>query len=152
MDMIAINPAFIRALEPRLLRQAERAVRSRAVAEDLVQETWMAAHQSFDSFGGRSLLSTWVSGILRRKIVDHFRRSKPVSPLEEERLTEQAHRPDEGRLDRTAALGVVERTLAALPDLERQAVSLCDVRQLDRDAAAAELGITRNHLRVLLHR
>jgi hypothetical protein len=44
---------------------------------------------------------------------------------------------------------VATRSLAALGELERQAVLLCDVQELERDQTAGRLGITRGHLRVL---
>ena len=42
--------------------------------------------------------------------------------------------------------------MADLTDLERRAVTLCDVEDLDRDEASERMGVTRGHLRVLLHR
>lgn len=45
------------------------------LAEDLVQETLLAAWQARDSFAGNSSESTWLAAILKRKIIDHFRRN-----------------------------------------------------------------------------
>jgi RNA polymerase sigma-70 factor (TIGR02943 family) len=45
------------------------------LAEDLVQETLLAAWQARDSFVGKSSESTWLVAILKRKIIDHFRRN-----------------------------------------------------------------------------
>ncbi|MBW2689442.1 MAG: sigma-70 family RNA polymerase sigma factor [Deltaproteobacteria bacterium] len=45
------------------------------LAEDLVQETLLAAWQARDSFAGKSSESTWLVAILKRKIIDHFRRN-----------------------------------------------------------------------------
>ena len=42
--------------------------------------------------------------------------------------------------------------MSELTELERQAVTLCDVQDLDRDEASERMGVTRGHLRVLLHR
>ena len=47
---------------------------SKETAEDLVQETFMIAFQSFDRFEGRSDPKTWLFGILNHKIADHFRK------------------------------------------------------------------------------
>jgi len=44
------------------------------IAEDLVQETFLAALQSRKQFEGRSALKTWLTGILKHKIMDHFRK------------------------------------------------------------------------------
>lgn len=58
----------------------------RDVAEDLVQETFLAAWRARDTFDGRSERGTWLVSILRRKIIDHFRsqaRAKAVVASEE---------------------------------------------------------------------
>lgn len=44
------------------------------IAEDLVQETFLSALQSLKQFEGRSSLKTWLTGILKHKIMDHFRK------------------------------------------------------------------------------
>lgn len=59
-----------------LFRFALLRVRDRAVAEDLVQEAMLGALQSHEQFRGQSTEQTWLIGILRHKIVDHFRRSE----------------------------------------------------------------------------
>ncbi len=46
-----------------------------ALSEDLVQETLLSAWKSRDQFAGRSTERTWLAAILKRKIIDHFRRS-----------------------------------------------------------------------------
>ena len=56
-----------------LYRYARSRVRDRELAEDLVQDTLLAALQSHDRFEGRSSVRTWLLSILRHKIVDHYR-------------------------------------------------------------------------------
>ena len=58
----------------------------RELCDDVVQETLLAALQSADTFAGRSQQRTWLIGILRHKIADHFRKAstrheKPLSAL-----------------------------------------------------------------------
>ena len=48
---------------------------SRQLAEDLVQETFLAAYKSYDSFKGQSNVKTWIFKILNNKIVDYYRKS-----------------------------------------------------------------------------
>src|SRR5215510_11637102 len=63
-------------------------VRDPLVAEDLVQETFLAALRARDRFGGRSSDRTWLVGILRHKIYDHLRRvcrERPVRNAGENR-------------------------------------------------------------------
>ncbi len=56
-------------------------VRNEAVAEDIVQETLLAAIESHDKFSNGSSEKTWLTGILKHKIIDHFRRSGKESDL-----------------------------------------------------------------------
>ena len=146
-----LDSGFIRELDPVLYGYARKRVRSEEVARDLVQDTWVAAMKALPSFAGRSSLRTWVISILRRKVVDHYRRGRPqVSFIEEAHGTEDSR--DVGQqLDDAAALALVHEHLEDLGERERKAITL-ELSGASRDAAAEELGVTRNHLRVLLHR
>lgn len=59
-----------------LFRFAFQRVRDESVAEDLVQETFLAAMRAKDRFKGQSSERTWLFGILKHKIIDHYRRKK----------------------------------------------------------------------------
>ncbi len=150
-SMAIINAATIQELSPGLFAFAYRAVRQREEAEDLVQDTWISALKTVPSFEGRSSLRTWLVSILRRRIADRFRRERPSEQLEEEKVAwEQS--PPEDRLDAYEAADIASRAMTELSELERTAVTLCDVQDLDRDEASTRMGVTRGHLRVLLHR
>jgi RNA polymerase sigma-70 factor (ECF subfamily) len=69
-----------------LFRYALQRIRRRDVAEELVQETFLAALRAHGEFGGQSSERTWLVGILRHKIVDHIRRAAQA----------RSSRPDEG--------------------------------------------------------
>lgn len=56
-----------------LLSWAEYRLGDRDLAQDLVQESFLAAYEKMDSFKGESSPKTWLSRILRNKITDHFR-------------------------------------------------------------------------------
>ncbi len=129
-------------------------------AEDLFQETFLAALEHRDRFEGRAPLRGWMAGILARKIVDHYRRTR-----RETLVTDAAEVCDpvasfapfdpatpDGDLDRRQALRAIDAAIATLPELERLAVLFCDVEQLERTGVAETLGVTAGHLRVLLHR
>jgi len=146
-----ITPAAIEELSPGLFAFAYRAVRQREEAEDLVHDTWISALRTAPSFEGRSSLRTWLVSILRRRIADRFRRARPNDPLEEEKLAAPPSTPDD-KLDAYEAAALATRAMEALTDLERRAVTLCDVEDVDRDEASELMGVTRGHLRVLLHR
>src|SRR5258708_30133454 len=70
-----------------LLRVAVLQLRDAALAEDVVQDTLLAALQGEAGFSGRSSLKTWLTGILKHKIVDAIRkkgREPAMSTLDEE--------------------------------------------------------------------
>ena len=64
-----------------LFRYAMLRLRDRPTAEDLVQETFLAALKARVSFSGKSSESTWLVGILKHKIADHFRNQAQEAPL-----------------------------------------------------------------------
>jgi RNA polymerase sigma-70 factor (ECF subfamily) len=57
-----------------LYRYAMLRVRDASAAEDAVQETLLAALQSYNNYEGRGSERTWLVGILKHKIIDHFRK------------------------------------------------------------------------------
>ncbi|TAK64207.1 sigma-70 family RNA polymerase sigma factor [Methylobacter sp.] len=63
------------AQRPILFRYALLQLRDRELADDAVQETLLAALQSASDFEGKAGLRTWLIGILKHKIADHWRRS-----------------------------------------------------------------------------
>lgn len=60
-----------------LYRFAMARVHNAFTAEDLVQETLMAAYRSYEKFSGKSTVKTWLTGILKNKIADYYRKLKP---------------------------------------------------------------------------
>ena len=63
-----------------LLRYARLQLRDPALAEDAVQETLLAALEGAARFAGKSSLRTWLTGILKHKIIDHLRRAGREPP------------------------------------------------------------------------
>jgi RNA polymerase sigma-70 factor (ECF subfamily) len=60
-----------------LFRYAVFRLKDPGIAEDLVQETFLAALQSKDRFQGKSSEKTWLFAILKHKIIDHYRKNMP---------------------------------------------------------------------------
>jgi len=68
-----------------LFRFAFVRLRDESLAEDMVQETLLSAIQSLNSYGGKATERTWLIGILKHKIIDHYRKnSKQVQITEED--------------------------------------------------------------------
>ena len=155
---------LVRQYQPRLLRLAETTVGSRAVAEEVCQETWLAVVRGVDRFEGRSSFKTWLFRIL-------LNRARTSAGKEQ-----RAGRPEEDVADRFDASGAwatppvpwsdrvddrlvaerlaarVHELLPSLPDQQRQVVLLRDVEGISAADASEVLGITDGHQRVLLHR
>lgn len=72
-----------------LYRFALGRVRDPQTAEDLVQDTFLAAMKGAASFSGRAKERTWLVGILKHKIIDHFRKHKRMFLSEDLELKEQ---------------------------------------------------------------
>lgn len=158
-DRNTLSEADVLALEPVLMGFAYRAVRQRDVARDLVQETYLAVLEALPSFEGRSSLRTWVVGILSRKVIDHYRRTKREvvsddvpEPRADDLFTATFPKAPGSQIDPQRAIRVLDEALGELPELERMAVLLCDVEQVDRENAATTMHVEPSHLRVLLHR
>lgn len=64
-----------------LYRYAFSRVRSEAIAEDLLQDTLLAALQSSTTFNYQSSVSSWLVGILKHKLIDYYRKSQREVPL-----------------------------------------------------------------------
>ena len=58
-------------------------IKDPSVAEDLVQETFVAALKTYKNFEGHSSERTWLTSILRHKAVDYFRRTSREKPMED---------------------------------------------------------------------
>ena len=154
-----------------LAAYARRRVRDERAAEDLVQETFLAAVKASDRFEGRSSPRTWLIGILRRKIVDHYRRTgkRDVDSLIDDAQEASLKRwfSDRGTwhmtltrwptdpaasVEREEFWRVFEECLAALPGTLAGAFMLREIDQLDVEGACDVLGVSANNLGVRLHR
>jgi len=151
-----------------MLRLARTFVRSTAVAEEVVQDTWLGVLRGIDRFEGRSSLRTWLLAILVNRARSAGTREARTVPLQE---SEPA--VDHGRFDATgawsvppehwtervenrvgaAALGdALRAALVAMPARQRAVVMLRDVDELGSDEVCDVLELTPEHQRVLLHR
>jgi RNA polymerase sigma-70 factor, ECF subfamily len=152
-----------------LLRFASTMVPSRAVAEEVVQDTWLGLLRGIGGFEGRSSLKTWLYQILvnrARSASGKEGRTVPFSP-EREPAVDPARFGGDGRWsvppvawtddveDRIQAEGMVERVAALLdrlPSVQRQVVTLRDLEGLPAGEVCRLLDLTDGNQRVLLHR
>ena len=151
-----------------MLRLACTLVPDRAVAEEIVQDTWLGVVRGIDRFEGRSSLKTWLLQILvnrARSTGARERRTVPVSTQEVDvdsgRFDGSGHWMDPPQhwtqdvLDRVSAEGLSERIRSVLEDLptfQRQVVTLRDVEGLNSKEVCELLEISEGNQRILLHR
>jgi RNA polymerase sigma-70 factor (ECF subfamily) len=172
--------ALVRMHNASMLRVAQIYVSSRAVAEEVVQETWLAVVAGIDRFEGRSSLKTWIFRILEniaktRAIREG--RTLPFSAFDPGRVPEAAVDPDrffdpehprwpghwasppqswetvpEARLLGRETRSKIEEALEELPPSQRAVVSLRDIEGWSSEEVCNALDLTETNQRVLLHR
>jgi RNA polymerase sigma-70 factor, ECF subfamily len=154
-----------------LLRVAALQLRDHALAEDVVQDTLVAALQGAGAFSGRSSLKTWLTGILKHKIVDAIRRKSREgvqASLDEECQLDDfdalfdesghwVHPPadwgdPEGALSRQEFLGILQLCLEKLPPNTSRVFMMREVMELESEEICKELAITSTNLWVILYR
>lgn len=157
-----------------LYRYALVQVRDAGLAEDMVQETLLAALQSRDQYSGRSSVKTWLTGILKHKIIDHIRKQVRESAREDieglsDSQTEAGIRnlfdarghwivppQDWGSPEKCLQQGRFWEALSAclegLKALQARIFALKEISGLSNEEICKELEITATNCWVLLYR
>jgi RNA polymerase sigma-70 factor (ECF subfamily) len=169
----ALEPARIEEFRAYLMRYALLQLRDRSAAEDAVQETLLAALQTA-SYAGRSSLRTWLTGILKHKIVDHLRRLSREQPLEhpddeprhgeadvaDSLFSDDGHwrefpsgwgRPDSS-FESSEFWKVFEMCVELMPARTARVFVMREVLELTTEEICKELGISSTNCWVMLHR
>jgi len=168
----AISTASIESHRNYLLRYALLQLRDQGAAEDAVQDTLLAALQGAARFSGKSSLKTWLTGILKHKIIDQMRRQSREQPLvsgddegsESEAVDalflEDGHwrqppsnwgDPDKA-LENKAFIEVFEQCAKNMPAKTARAFMMREVMELSTDEICKELEISTTNCWVMLHR
>lgn len=146
-------------------------VNDSTLAEDLVQETFLAALQSRSSFKGQSPIRGWLLGIMKHKIADHFRKEGRFKEIKNEYETEPevkgqfgpfcwvkgygpkkwSNDPQETHLNKRF-LSVVATCLKKLTPQQREVFVLREIEEYKSKEIENMLGITGNNIRVTLYR
>ncbi len=174
--------ALIEQYHMPLLRLALLYVPDRAVAEEVVQETWIGVLQGIHRFEGRSSLKTWMFRILMNRARTHAQRegrSVPFSsltdfeqdaqegPVDADRFVPADHprlaghwvsfpaswdEIPEDHLLSQETRGRIEQAVQALPPNQREVITLHDIEGCSSEEIRNLLGISAVNQRVLLHR
>jgi RNA polymerase sigma-70 factor (ECF subfamily) len=162
-----------------MLAVARGYVRTRAVAEEVVQEAWLGVLNGIERFEGRSSVKTWIMRIVVNIAIsrgEREARSVPFSTfasdegdepvVDPDRFRDQsdgfpghwraypgnwASLPDEALLGRET-LDVVMRAIEELPDAQRVVITMRDVAGCGAEEVCGALDVSEGNQRVLLHR
>ena len=165
---------------PFLMRLVMMHVSSRAVAEEVVQDTWLAALEGLDRFEGRSSLRTWLASIALNKARTRGTREGRIVPfallrrryeegggpaLDPERFQgRRGERPGwwasppvaweepERQLEAADTRRVLLEAIRDLPPRQREVIALRDVSGWDAEEVRNALDLSETNQRVLLHR
>jgi len=153
--------ALVDEYGPLMLRVASMYVRSQAVAQEVVQDTWLSVLKAIASFEGRSSLKTWIFRILVNNAKTRGARegrSVPFSALTaddsvntEEVVAEEGGHPEQHVIARETIHRAV-RAIDRLPAPQRRVIAMRDLQGCSSDEVCSVLGISGGNQRVQLHR
>jgi RNA polymerase sigma-70 factor, ECF subfamily len=175
-DERTFNQLFARKYA--MMKRVARGYVPDAIAEEIVQDTWLAVLGGIDRFKARSSLDTWIFSILinqARKRGQREQRAVPLSSLGSSGGDEPSVDPDrfqrshgawpghwsapprpwqqpERRLQSLEAREQLKRAIAQLPERQRLVVGLRDVEGRSPEEVCELLDVTPDNQRVLLHR
>jgi len=158
-----------------LLRLARAFVPSQAVAEEVVQETWMGVFEGLPRFEGRSSLKTWIFRILTNRAKTRGKRESRYEPIGTggsqgedqdlgggDRFQDDGHWAtlprawDENTPERLLlskeSRNQIDQAISTLTPMQQQVMTLRDIEGLSSQEVCNVLGITETNQRVLLHR
>ena len=154
-----------------LYNYAYSRVHSKEIAEDLVQDTFVAGLRAMKSFQGRSTEITWLISILKRKVIDYYRKSSTTKVVVSSEFTtpfrkegeyeghwilERAPKEWPGDLEdpihQQEFRLILEKCLSHLSDNWKAVFVLKFIENLSSDEICKELKCTPSNLWVMLHR
>jgi RNA polymerase sigma-70 factor (ECF subfamily) len=144
-------------------------VNDREIAQDLIQETFLAGLKSMKNFKGEASERTWLISILKRKIIDHYRKINSNKGKAEVRMNLNFDGEDEGDwieqrvadpFDKTAEntleneeLGLaIHNCISKLPAKQAEVFKMKTLLGYDTETICNELDITASNLWVIIHR
>lgn len=161
----------LEAMRPALLRFAILQLRNETAAEDVVQDALIAVLEKPDSFSGQSSLRTYVTGILKHKIIDAMRASKRTQQFivqddqSEEDVIDALFKEDghthemprnwgnpDATLEQKDFFRVLEICLEKLPANTARIFMMREWLELETEEICKELGISTSNAWVMLYR
>ena len=120
--------------------------------EDVVQDTLITLHRIRHTYDPARPFAPWLFTIVRRRCIDHLRRSIRVQQreLQEEAIVALAAAPE--RDPEAEGIEVAEQVLASLGEREREVIRLLKIEDLPVKAVAAQLGLSESNVKVIASR
>ena len=144
-------------------------VNNHEVSKDLVQETFFSGLKSAKNFQGKATERTWLVSILKRKIIDHYRKinsKKGQAEVRmdfyddgenkgswlEERVPQNWDNTSEKQIEREELRNQLEACIDKLPEKYAMVFRMKTVQEFETEEICKELGITSSNLWVMIHR
>jgi len=143
-------------------------VSNRDVADDLVQETFFSGLKSAKNFKGEASERTWLVSILKRKIIDHYRKinsNKGKAEVRinysdgesegdwlEERVADPFDKNAENKLENEELGLAIHNCLEKLPQKQAEIFKMKTIQNFDTEAICNEFDISASNLWVIIHR
>lgn len=164
-----INPSkWIELYSDYLFNYTISRVNDREIAKDIIQDTFFAALKSKKNFKGEASERTWLISILKRKIIDYYRRINSRKGQAEVRMTYNTDEnegdwleervEDEGYLNAQETLenmelgDVIYDCINKLPERQATVFKMKTILNYETEAICNELNITASNLWVIIHR
>lgn len=139
------------------------------IAKDLVQDTFFAGLKSAKNFQGKSTERTWLVSILKRKIIDHYRKinsKKGQAEVRmnfyddgenegnwiEDRVPQSWNNQSEKNIENEELKSQLERCIDALPEKYAMVFRMKTIQEFETEEICKELDITSSNLWVIIHR
>ncbi len=144
-------------------------VNNHEISKDLVQETFFAGLKAMKKFQGKASERTWLISILKRKIIDHYRKinsGKGKAEVKmnfysegdregewiEERVPSNWNSDVEKSIENTELNEVLQKCINKLPEKYEMVFRMKTLQQFDTEEICKELQITSSNLWVIIHR
>ena len=139
------------------------------IAKDLVQETFFAGLKSAKNFQGKSTERTWLISILKRKIIDYYRKinsNKGKAEVRmnfyddgenegnwiEERVPQKWDNSSDKKIETEELRSQIDRCIDALPEKYAMVFRMKTIQEFETEEICNELDITSSNLWVMIHR
>ncbi|GAL61003.1 sigma-70 family RNA polymerase sigma factor [Algibacter lectus] len=143
-------------------------VSDREIAQDLVQDTFLAGLKSMKNFKGEASERTWLISILKRKIIDHYRKinsnkgkaevriqyndAESEGDWLEERVADPFDKTAEDSMQNSELGDAIHNCLGKLPKKQANVFKMKTVLNYETEVICNELNITASNLWVIIHR